>query len=76
MSNEYLIPAEAAALIRQSKGALSRLRMRGDGPPFLKVGAKILYAKTDVIAWLETRRRRSTSDNGSHDGAKNGGGRR
>jgi predicted DNA-binding transcriptional regulator AlpA len=59
----YLRPHQAATATNLSQSTLAKMRMRGDGPPFLKVGGRVvLYDKRDLEAWLETRRRRSTSE--------------
>ena len=58
----YLDQIEAAALCRLSPRTLEGYRLRGNGPPYLKVGKKILYTKPDLIVWLERHRRTSTSD--------------
>jgi predicted DNA-binding transcriptional regulator AlpA len=43
--------------------ALEAWRYRGGGPPFIRVGGKLVrYRRGDVLAWLESRRRSSTSD--------------
>jgi hypothetical protein len=38
-------------------------RVRGDGPPYYVIGAgrHIRYRWSEVLAWLETRKRQSTS---------------
>jgi excisionase family DNA binding protein len=36
-------------------------RTRGRGPRGFRVGKKILFRQTDVVAWLEEQRRRSGS---------------
>jgi hypothetical protein len=41
---------------------LSKARLRGDGPVFLKLGRKVLYREADLIAWRDERLRRSTSE--------------
>ena len=41
------------------------MRLRGDGPPYLKAGRRIvIYDARDLEGWLDTRRRQSTSDPG------------
>ena len=41
------------------------MRLRGDGAPYLKAGRRIvIYDARDLEAWLDTRRRQSTSDPG------------
>lgn len=54
---------EAAEYLNLSPSTLAKMRLRGDGPPYLKAGRRIvLYDVGDLEAWLDTRRRRSTSD--------------
>jgi DNA-binding transcriptional MerR regulator len=36
-------------------------RFDGSGPPFIKVGRRVLYRESDVVEWLNGRVRRSTS---------------
>jgi predicted DNA-binding transcriptional regulator AlpA len=56
---------EAAAYLGLSNRTLPGLRRRGGGPPYIKLGGrKVSYLKRDLDAWLESRRRLSTSDPG------------
>lgn len=61
----YLREAEAAALLRLAPGTLQNMRLRGDGPAFLRLGGRdrgrIVYARADLIAWAEAGRATSTS---------------
>jgi predicted DNA-binding transcriptional regulator AlpA len=58
-----LRPAEAASLLRLSISTLAKMRMRGDGPPYVKSGHKVvLYRSSDLQEWLARRRRSSTSE--------------
>jgi hypothetical protein len=43
---------------------LEKLRLSGGGPIFIKRGRTVLYRQADLDAWLESLRRRSTSDDG------------
>ena len=43
---------------------LDNWRSTGDGPPYYKVGGKIIYDDDEVDVWLAKRRRTSTSDPG------------
>jgi hypothetical protein len=55
----------AALLIRFPwfrKGFWAKMRCRGEGPAFLRIGGTVLYRECDVLAWLESRRATSTSD--------------
>lgn len=55
---------EAAAYLRSSPRTLEKYRLSGDGPPFVKIGRKVLYEIEAVKRWAKERRRRSTSDPG------------
>ena len=47
-----------------SKSTLSKWRITGQSPPYLKIGKKILFRQSDLDKWLDCRRRLSTSDDG------------
>lgn len=58
-AGDFLTPDE---LVKRFKGVvnpktLANWRTRGDGPPYIKVGGRVLYKRADVSAW-EARRRR------------------
>lgn len=58
----YLIQSEAAELLRISERTLERMRLTGDGPPFMKVGARrVIYRQSDIESWLAERTFVSTS---------------
>ena len=60
-----VLPTEhAATYLGLSPKTLETLRTRGGGPPFLKLGRRVVYRKTDLDTWLAARIRRSTSDPG------------
>ena len=44
-----------------SKGFWEKLRMKGQGPPFLKIGARVFYVESEVARWLASRRMENTS---------------
>lgn len=56
-----LTTPEAAQHCRLSTPTLERLRLRGDGPAYLKIGKAVRYRAADIDAWLETRLTHSTS---------------
>ena len=56
-----LTPAEVARLLKVSVSWLAKSRMRGDGPPFVKIGRSVRYSSA-VKEWLRTRGRTSTSE--------------
>jgi excisionase family DNA binding protein len=58
----FLTPKEAAARLKVSLSWLAKARMRGDGPPYAPVGRSIRYPETDLIEWMKSHRRLSTSE--------------
>jgi len=60
---EVMSPTELAAYLGLSIPTLDRMRSRGEGPPFIKMGKRrILYMWSSVQAWIESRERVSTKD--------------
>jgi excisionase family DNA binding protein len=57
--------SEAAKYLGVGASTLSKLRVFGGGPVFLKLGRRVVYDRTDLDAWTQRRRRVSTSDPGS-----------
>jgi excisionase family DNA binding protein len=53
---------ETAAYLRVSKSFLDKARLYGEGPPFTRLGRKILYRHSAVEAWLVKRQFASTSE--------------
>jgi hypothetical protein len=45
-----------------SESFLNKRRVFGGGPPFIKVGRKVLYDDAKFEAWLAAHERRSTSE--------------
>ena len=44
---------EAAKYLRVSRSALAKWRMRGDGPPYHRLGLRLTYYyKHEIDAWL------------------------
>ena len=55
----------AAAYVGLSASTLAKMRLRGDGPAYSKVGPRIVvYQQAELDDWLRARRRFSTSDVG------------
>ena len=63
-------PKEEAKFLKVSISWLAKARMRGDGPPYLKVGRSIRYTETGSIQWMKSRQRQSTSGNYHLDSAR------
>ena len=54
---------EASQYLGISASTLSKYRVFGGGPAFFKLGRRVVYSTRDLDAWVEARRRVSTSDN-------------
>jgi predicted DNA-binding transcriptional regulator AlpA len=57
-----LTAKDAARLLKVSLSWLAKARMRGDGPPYIRVGRSIRYAEAALIQWMKSRQRLSTSE--------------
>ncbi len=57
-----LTAKEAARILKVSPSWLAKARMRGDGPPFIKVGRSIRYSEFALQQWMKSRQRLSTSE--------------
>lgn len=56
---------QAAAYLGLATSTLAKMRLRGDGPQFIKAGPRVvIYDQHDIDEWLASRRRSSTSDVG------------
>ena len=54
--------SDAARYLGLSESTLAKMRLRGDGPPYSKAGARVVvYALADLNDYLDARRRTSTS---------------
>jgi predicted DNA-binding transcriptional regulator AlpA len=60
--DRLLTPKEAANFLRLSASWLAKARMRGDGPPFLKIGRSIRYGEGALVQWMKCRQRLATSE--------------
>ncbi|WP_414656087.1 helix-turn-helix domain-containing protein [Ferrovibrio sp.] len=56
-----LHPKEAAAYLRLHPVTLAKMRMRGNGPSFLRIGRSIRYRQRDLEVWLERCRANNTA---------------
>lgn len=50
---EFLTPSEAAGFLRTTPKALEHLRLRGEGPRWIKVAGRCRYAIADCRAWMQ-----------------------
>ena len=61
-TRKKLSTQEAADYLGLGKSTLDKLRViRNDGPPFFKVGTRVVYDIADLDAWLVRHRHTSTS---------------
>ena len=52
---------EVAARLKVSPSWLAKARMRGDGPPYIRIGRSIRYTEAALIQWMKSHQRLSTS---------------
>jgi hypothetical protein len=51
----------AASFLLNSAQTMANWRLKGGGPPFSKIGKKVIYAVSDLLAFIEARKVTSTS---------------
>jgi hypothetical protein len=62
----FVNEARAAELLSVNPRTLQQWRLRGGGPPFVRISSRcVRYRWRDLLAWAEQRLRFSTSDFGS-----------
>lgn len=61
-NSKVLTPDDIEREFKESKSAQAKRRMRGDGPPYMKRGNRVLTFREDYIAWLKSLSRSSTSE--------------
>lgn len=56
--------AEVADILQVHENTIRQFRLRGDGPPFYSPPGtrRVWYAERDVLAWLASGAKRSTSE--------------
>ena len=57
-----LTEAQAAGFLAVSMRTLQAWRVRGNGPPFVKVGRGVRYRRCDLTAWTRDHTATSTSN--------------
>ncbi len=61
-SSALLSCGTAARHLNLSKSFLAKRRLTGDGPAYCKLGRRVVYRPADLAQWLDSHRRRSTSE--------------
>ncbi|WP_026941512.1 helix-turn-helix transcriptional regulator [Hellea balneolensis] len=59
--NQLMTEKEAASLICYTPRALQNWRLRGGGPKYVKIGRSVRYQRSDVLEFIEERKRLHTS---------------
>lgn len=62
VSSGLLDTVRAAEFLGISKQTMANWRMRGNGPPFIKMGGAVRYKPEDLNSWLDARRERHTTE--------------
>ncbi len=56
MPTVLVTPAQAADRVRLSRSTLAKLRCRGGGPPYVKLGARVMYIAHELDEWIGGQR--------------------
>lgn len=59
---KYLTQKQAAAYLTMGPSTLEKWRISGTGPAYAKISRRVIYEIEDLDAWVQTHRRRSTSE--------------
>jgi predicted DNA-binding transcriptional regulator AlpA len=62
LETAYQPPRQFARITGISESTLAKMRMRGDGPPYVKIGRSVRYAVSAGLAWMAACARHSTSE--------------
>jgi predicted DNA-binding transcriptional regulator AlpA len=57
-----LTPKETAERLKVSVSWLAKARMRGDGPPFIRIGRSIRYTELALLQWMKSHQHLSTGE--------------
>ena len=61
-AERLLTAKDAANFLHLSPSWLAKARMRGDGPPYLKLGHSVRYGEGALLQWMKLHLRMSTSE--------------
>jgi predicted site-specific integrase-resolvase len=62
MQDTFLNQARLAGRWQLSPRTLERWRWKGEGPPFVKIGGRVVYRMDDILAYEQAQERRSTAE--------------
>jgi len=61
--DDLMLDVQAAARFTGiAVATLAKMRCIGGGPLFVKLGRRVVYRRSDVIAWLDARRVKNTTE--------------
>ena len=52
---KFLNQKQVAEILGKSTAWLERMRWKGDGPPFRKFGRHVRYSLDDLMQWIESK---------------------
>jgi predicted DNA-binding transcriptional regulator AlpA len=61
-NSTYLNTKRAAHYVGLSESLLEKRRCNGDGPIYSQIGKAVRYLVSDLDAWMQANRRKSTSE--------------
>jgi hypothetical protein len=64
--DDYFNNNQAAEFTKLSVSTLNKLRLTGGGPRYMKLGRRVVYARSTLADWMHRRERASTSALGEH----------
>jgi excisionase family DNA binding protein len=59
--DEFWSSDYVAELLVLTRNTLEKWRVRGEGPPFVKLGGRVRYRRSDVLAWIEENTKATTT---------------
>lgn len=60
--SEILSTEQYADLTRRKPQTVRRERMRGDGPPYFRIGRRVFYRAIDIETFFESKKVRNTAE--------------
>ena len=56
VADHYFTTEQLASLLQRSERTLETWRRNGNGPPFLRLGRRVVYGRPDIELWLTSKR--------------------
>jgi predicted DNA-binding transcriptional regulator AlpA len=61
-TDDYQDTLGAAGITKLSTSTLTKLRLTGNGPRYLKLGRRVVYSRAALLEWMHRREHASTSE--------------